>query len=317
MTFKISNKNFLITGGTGQIGSFLTEKLLENNANVTVLGHNIQNLKEIKNLVDTKKIKFIECDLTNEGRIKKIGPLLRDIDFFVHLSSELKLPEPDAISSAYHTIELDIKSTVLLLQQLKQLQGILFTSSVAVYGKPSYIPVDELCPIKPISFYGCGKFAAEKYLKLHSNDKDVPLTILRISTVYGQRDRSNQMIPVFMRKALRNESIDLYGSSSRDFIHISDVIKVIMSAIKLNQNNLFNIGAGKKFSNQFILKKIIEITKSESKITYLEKSTEYDFLCDNSKAIKYLDFNPMVSIEEGLVDEMLWYEKEIQKQSNN
>ena len=63
--------------------------------------------------------------------------------------------------------------------------------------------------------------------------------------------------------------------------------------------------------------KIIEITKSESKITYLEKSTEYDFLCDNSKAIKYLDFNPMVSIEEGLVDEMLWYEKEIQKQSNN
>ena len=317
MTFKISNKNFLITGGTGQIGSFLTEKLLENNANVTVLGHNIQNLKEIKNLVDTKKIKFIECDLTNEGRIKKIGPLLRDIDFFIHLSSELKLPEPDAISSAYHTIELDIKSTVLLLQQLKQLQGILFTSSVAVYGKPSYIPVDELCPIKPISFYGCGKFAAEKYLKLLSNDKDVPLTILRISTVYGQRDRSNQMIPVFMRKALRNESIDLYGSSSRDFIHISDVIKVIMSAIKLNQNNLFNIGTGKKFSNQFILKKIIEITKSESKITYLKKSAEYDFLCDNSKAIKDLDFNPIVSIEEGLVDEMSWYEKEIQKQSNN
>ena len=167
MTFKISNKNFLITGGTGQIGSFLTEKLLENNANVTVLGHNIENLKEIKNLVDTKKIKFIECDLTNEDRIKKIGTLLRDIDFFVHLSSELKLSEPDAISSAYHTIELDIKSTVLLLQQLKQLQGILFTSSVAVYGKPSYIPVDELCPIEPISFYGCGKFAAEKYLKLH------------------------------------------------------------------------------------------------------------------------------------------------------
>ena len=317
MTFKISNKNFLITGGTGQIGSFLTEKLLENNANVTVLGHNIENLKEIKNLVNTKKIKFIECDLTNGDRIKKIGPLLHDIDFFVHLSSELKLPEPDAISSAYHTIELDIKSTVLLLQQLKQLQGILFTSSVAVYGKPSYIPVDELCPIEPISFYGCGKFAAEKYLKLHSNDKDVPLTILRISTVYGQRDRSNQMIPVFMRKALRDESIDLYGSSSRDFIHISDVIKVIMSAIKLNQNNLFNIGTGKKFSNQFILKKIIEITKSESKVTYLEKSTEYDFLCDNSKAIKDLDFNPIVSIEEGLVDEMLWYEKEIQKQSNN
>ena len=68
MTFKISNKNFLITGGTGQIGSFLTEKLLENNANVTVLGHNIENLKEIKNLVDTKKIKYDEI-LTNNNDV--------------------------------------------------------------------------------------------------------------------------------------------------------------------------------------------------------------------------------------------------------
>ena len=58
MTFKISNKNFLITGGTGQIGSFLTEKLLENNANVTVLGHNIANLKEIKNLERFKLERF-------------------------------------------------------------------------------------------------------------------------------------------------------------------------------------------------------------------------------------------------------------------
>ena len=72
MTFKISNKNFLITGGTGQIGSFLTEKLLENNANVTVLGHNIENLKEIKNLVDTKKIKFIKGNVVFMGCLSNI-----------------------------------------------------------------------------------------------------------------------------------------------------------------------------------------------------------------------------------------------------
>jgi UDP-glucose 4-epimerase len=262
-------------------------------------------------LVDTKKIKFVECDLTNENRIKTVGPLLQNVDFLVHLSSEFRFPEPNSLSSAHHTVELDIKGTILLLQQLKQLQGILFTSSAAVYGKPSYLPTDELCPIRPISFYGCSKFATEKYLKLHSNNKNVPLTILRISNVYGQRDRSNQMIPIFTRKALRNELIKLNENGSRDLIHISDVIEAIMSAIKLNQNNLFNIGTGIKFSNHFILKKIIEITKSQSKILRLEKSEDDDFVYDISKATAKLGINPKVSIERGLVDEILWHKKQI------
>lgn len=309
MTFKIAEKNFLITGGTGQIGSFLTEKLLENKANVTVLGHNSNKLKEIKDLVDTKKIKFVECDLTNENRIKTVGPLLQNIDFFVHLSSEFRFPKPNSLSSGHHTVELDIKGTILLLQQLKQLQGILFTSSVGVYGKPSYIPTDELCPTRPISFYGCGKFAAEKYLELHSYNKDIPLTILRISNVYGQRNRSEQAIPIFIRKALRGEPINLYGNSLRDFIHVSDVIEAIMSAIKLNQNNLFNIGTGTKFPSHFILKKIIEITKSKSEIIHSEKAGGYDFVCDISKVTAKLGFNPKVSIEKGLADEILWHKQ--------
>ena len=81
----------------------------------------------------------------------------------------------------------------------------------------------------------------------------------------------------------------------------------ILSAIKLNQNNLFNIGAGMKFSNHFILKKIIEITKSQSKILRLEKSEDYNFVYDISKATAKLGFNSKVSIEKGLVEEILWH----------
>ena len=255
MAFKITEKNFLITGGTGQVGSFLTEKLLENKANVTIIGRDRNNLKEIKDLVDAKKIKFIECDLTDENRIKTIGKLLQNTDFFVHLSSEFRYAESNSLSAAHHTVELDIKGTILLLQQLRQLQGILFTSSIAVYGEPSYIPTDELCPTRPISFYGCGKLSTEKYLKLYCDDKNIPLTILRLAGVYGQRNRSEQAIPIFVRKALRNESINFHGKSIRDYIHVSDVIEAVISAIKLNQTNLFNIGTGIKFSSDFILKK--------------------------------------------------------------
>ena len=119
------------------------------------------------------------------------------------------------------------------------------------------------------------------------------------------------MIPIFTRKALRNEPIKLNENGSRDLIHVSDVIEAIMSAIKLNQNNLFNIGTGIKFSNHFILKKIIEITKSQSKILRLEKSEDDDFVYDISKATAKLGINPKVSIERGLVDEILWHKKQI------
>lgn len=309
MAFKITEKNFLITGGTGQVGSFLTEKLLENKANVTIIGRDRNNLKEIKDLVDAKKIKFIECDLTDENRIKTIGKLLQNTDFFVHLSSEFRYAESNSLSAAHHTVELDIKGTILLLQQLRQLQGILFTSSIAVYGEPSYIPTDELCPTRPISFYGCGKLSTEKYLKLYCDDKNIPLTILRLAGVYGQRNRSEQAIPIFVRKALRNESINFHGKSIRDYIHVSDVIEAVISAIKLNQTNLFNIGTGIKFSSDFILKKIIQITKSQSKILHSEKSAGYDFVCDISKSTTKLDFNPKVSINEGLSDEILWHKQ--------
>lgn len=315
MKSNIYNKNFLITGGTGQVGSFLTEELLKNGANVTVIGRNMKNLKEIKNLVHTKKINFIECDLMNEDNIKEKSDFLQNIDFLVHLSSQFRFSKPNEISSAHHTIGLDIKGIIFLIQQLKKLEGILFASSVAVYGKPADTPVNENFSIKPITFYGCGKFAAEKYLKLHCNNKNIPLTILRISTIYGQRDRSDQMIPIFIEKALKNEPIDVYGKSLRDFVHISDVIRAIISGITLNQNKTINIGTGKGFSNHFILKEIIEITKSKSKIIHHEKSDNYNFVCDNLKAIKELGFVPTVLFEKGLEDEITWYKNELKIES--
>lgn len=311
MTFDVSKKFFLVTGATGQVGSFLVEKLVKEKANVIALGRNKKNLKELKHLVDDGKVKFIECDLTDEKRIKSIGPLLENVDFLAHLSSEYRFPLPNSLSSAFHTVELDLKGTTYLLRELKKLQGILFTSSIAVYGNPSHLPVDESCPINPNYFYGSGKFGTEKFLQLFSKNTNIPLTILRISTVYGPRDRSNQIIPLFIKKALLDETITLHGNASRDFIYISDLIELIMNAIKQNKNDLMNIGSGKKTSIQYIAKKIIEITGSKSKISYSTKPTGYDFVCDISRSVKNLEYSPKTSIEKGLDEEIVWYKKSV------
>lgn len=307
MTYKISEKKILVTGATGQIGSFLIERLVKEDVKVFAVGRNKNELKEIQSFVKSQKIKFLECDITNEKSIKKNLKFLNEIDFFVHLSSGYRFDSLNSMTSNHHTIEQDLEGTIKILKEFKNLEGILFASSVSIYGKPEYLPIDEDCPINPNHFYGVGKFGAEKILQSFASKNNIPLTILRIAAVVGKRDRSNQIIPICVSKALKNETINVNEDSSRDYIHILDLIEFLIGAIKKNKNYILNIGSGKKISAEEIIKKIIKLSKSKSQITYLKKSTGYDIKCDISNAIKNLNYKPKYSIERGILDEICWY----------
>ena len=178
--YKIKNKNILITGGTGQIGSFLSESLVDNGANVTVLGRKISNLKEIKSLVESKKIKFVEYDLINEKNLELVRTKLENIDYLLHFSSEMAELFSSLLKNAMHSVNLNLKGIIQLLKFLPHLDGILYASSIGVYGIPKYLPIDEECPTNPVTFYGCGKLGAEKYLKLHVQLKSYQQNYMKI-----------------------------------------------------------------------------------------------------------------------------------------
>ena len=219
MTYKISKKKILVTGATGQIGSFLIERLVKENVEIFAVSRNKNKLREIQSFVKSQKIKFLECDITNEKSIKKNSKFLNDIDFFVHLSSGYRFDSSNSMTSNHHTIEHDLKGTIKILKEFKNLKGILFASSVSIYGKPEYLPVDEDCSVNPNHFYGVGKFGAEKILQSFALKNKIPLTILRIAAVVGERDRSNQIIPICVNKALKNETINVndFGTIWDDF----------------------------------------------------------------------------------------------------
>ena len=307
MTYKISKKKILITGATGQIGSFLIERLVKENAEIFAVSRNKNKLREIQSFVKSQKIKFLECDITNEKSIKKNSKFLNDIDFFVHLSSGYRFDSSNSMGSNHHTIEHDLKGTIKILKEFKNLKGILFASSVSIYGKPEYLPVDEDCSVNPNHFYGVGKFGAEKIFQSFALKNKIPLTILRIAAVVGERDRSNQIIPICVNKALKNETINVNEKSSRDYIHIFDLVEFLLRAIKKNKNHIVNIGSGEKISAEEIIKKIIKLSNSKSKITYSKKTVGYDLICDISKAIKNFHYKPKYSIEKGILDEIKWY----------
>ena len=165
MTYKISKKKILVTGATGQIGSFLIERLVKENVEIFAVGRNKNKLREIQTFVKSKKIKFLECDITNEKSIKKNSKFLNDINFFVHLSSGYRFGSSGLMVSNHHTIEHDLKGTIKILKKFKNLEGVLFASSVSIYGKPVYLPVDEDCSVNPNHFYGVGKFGGHSICK--------------------------------------------------------------------------------------------------------------------------------------------------------
>lgn len=309
--YKIKNKNILITGGTGQIGSFLSESLVDNGANVTVLGRKISNLKEIKSLVESKKIKFVEYDLINEKNLELVRTKLENIDYLLHFSSEMAELFSSLLKNAMHSVNLNLKGIIQLLKFLPHLDGILYASSIGVYGIPKYLPIDEECPTNPVTFYGCGKLGAEKYLKLFSNTHSVPLTMMRYSSVYGPRNRTKRALPTFINLALEDKPIILHGNGDtfNDFIYISDVIDATKSGILRNQSEIYNIGSGIKCTVLQLAQKIIELTNSKSQIKYSNKSSDYDYVFDISKAKNNLGFFPKVSIEEGLMKEIAWHKK--------
>ena len=315
MTCEISGKKILVTGGTGQVGSFLVEELVKNGAQVFVIGRSEKNLKEIKSLVKTTKIKFLECDLTDIKKINKISKSLSEINFLVHLSSELSEIYDNPIDNACYSVNLNINGIINLLSIVKKLEGVVYASSTAVYGKTGKYPVNEENITNPISFYGCSKLGAEKYLKIFSMFNSIPVTILRYSTIYGPRNRTNQVIPVFIKNALENKIIKLFGKgeSIRDFVYISDVINATMKAIKNNQGGIFNIGTGIKYTMHELAEKISKLTNSKSKIIFEGVSDELSFLANAEKSKIILDFKSKVNLDDGLSKEIEWHQNNMKR----
>lgn len=301
------NKKILIVGGTGQIGSFLAEKLMHKGADVYILGRNIK-----KEYFEDTKIhefeNFIKFDLINDD-FQDIKNKIKDIDYLVHSFSDISHETTDVFHDAHNSINVNLKTLPSLLSGLKSIKGICFLSSIAVYGKTPSHPIDENYLPNPISFYGCGKLGAEKFLKNYCNYIDIPLTILRISQVFGPRNLSNQVIPMFIKKSLKNESINVIDGIFKDFIYVEDVVESIITSILKNKNGVFNIGTGNKISINKIANEILELTRSKKEIQIIKKQKEFDSIIKINKAQSELNFSPKISLEDGLKKEIKWHMK--------
>jgi UDP-glucose 4-epimerase len=274
----------LITGGAGFIGSHLAERLLKDGDEVAV----IDNLStgSLKNIVGIKKnpgFEFTEGDIRNADLM---APLVGKCDVVYHLAAAVgvKLIAEDPV----HTIETNIGGTELVLDLVNKFgKKILIASTSEVYGKNETVPFQEDDDIVLGSTsmsrwsYACSK-AIDEFLGLaFYRQYGLNVVIGRFFNTVGPRQtgRYGMVVPRFVRSALGNEPLTIYGTGkqTRCFSYVGDLVEAVIELMNCEQaaGRVFNIGSNEEISIEQLADKIIEMTESKSTKKYIPIEVAY------------------------------------------
>lgn len=300
---RISDKNILVTGGCGFIGSHLVSALSDI-ATVRV----VDNLSKgsLTNLKKTKKITFVKKDIRTS-----LNRVIRDVNLVFHLAAATSARE--SVNLPTHYAETNVMGTINLLEACRRydIERIVFTSSAAIYGQrtASNNSSREIQEPDPGTPYALGKLVCERYMQLYHELYGLRTTSLRLFNVYGPGQRSGSdyasVIPAFVSRALSGLPIivNADGRQTRDFIHIDDVVQALTLASWKNAASgmILNVGSGKSTSiNE--LAQIVKNLVGKVEIRHAEaRAGEVRFSrADISITQKILGFKPSVKLQDGL-----------------
>ncbi len=289
--------NMLITGGAGFIGSHLATRLLTEGHNIIVVDNLSRgNLRNLPNVSD--KLRFVKGSITDYDLIDK---LVKDIEVVFHLASLSRvMPSIENPEKCFKENVYGVEIIARLCSKYNK--KLVFSSSREVYGTATYIPVDESHPLNPENPYGASKICGEKIIVAYSRCYGLNYAILRLANVYGQKD-FERVIPTFIEKTLRNEPLIIYGGKQIiDFVHVSDIVDVLLKASNYDKNVIANAGSGKGTTIIDLAKLIQEISHGTNKIIMCEKrqGEVESFVAKIDCAKKLLKWEPKTGLKEGI-----------------
>jgi len=303
----LKNKNILVTGGAGFLGSHLVERLVKDKNKVIVL----DNLSSgsIENL-NIKDIEFLEGDVSSQKDLKLLEK--EEIDTVFHLAAQANVPlsvdfpENDFKSNVIGTFN------ILKLVREMQISKIIFPSTPSVLDQKNKMPLSEEARMKPISPYGAAKLAGEAYCHAFYECYKVNVNIIRFFNIYGPR-MNKYVIYDFIRK-LQQDPLKLEilgdGSQIRDYVYVTDAVEaMILTAKRGIPGEIYNVGSGKPVVIKDLAKMIINFMGLNNvKIMCTGTSWPGDIprWYADIKKIQKLEFRPRFPLEEGLKRTVEW-----------
>ena len=299
------NKNILITGGAGFIGSHLTEYLLKAGNHVIVVDSLLRGNKLPASVL--KHIDFHNIDVRNTELLNKLG---QGIDCIFHLAAILGV---DIVAdNPVATMDTEVQGLYSVAQcSLKNnIPSIVYASTSGVYGHNVLEQsVTEEVSISPKTSYAMAKRFNEIYLGSLNEEKGINSVAIRFFNVYGPRQDHRMVIPRFFQQAVNNDPLTVYGSGAqtRDFTWIEDCVKsTVMLAERVKGFEIFNVANQKESSINELATKIIAITKSQSEINLINAPAKrYDYevgrrFGSSQKLFEFTGYQPSTPLETGL-----------------
>lgn len=291
-----NKKNILVTGGAGNIGSELVDALILSGKYYVVILDNLLTGSLNKLPVDHKENwEFVKGDVNEYRDIAEVM-LARRFDYVFHYAAVVGVQRTqDHPISVLNDIQ-GIKN-ILDLSKNTSVKRVFYSSSSEVYGEPVHIPQNEHdTPLNSRVPYAVVKNVGESFLKSYQKEYGLDFTIFRFFNTYGPSQTQDFVISRFLSAALKNEPLTIYGTGdqSRTFCYIDDNVEAVINCFEndLLVNDILNVGSDKVITILELAKIIIELTGSESEITFLPPLPEGDMKRrqpDNSKMKKILN----------------------------
>ncbi len=306
----------LVTGGAGFLGSHLCEYLLNKGHEVICMDNLITGTKDNISDIKSKKFQFVEHN------VSEFINLEGELDYILHFASPAS--PIDYLKLPIQTLKVGALGTHNALGLAKAKKAVFFLASTSeVYGDPLIHPQPEdywgnVNPIGPRGVYDEAKRFAEAITMAYHRTHGINTKIIRIFNTFGPRMRINdgRAIPNFLKQALTGEDLTIYGdgSQTRSFCYVSDLVEGIYRLLTSDQNYPINIGNPNEMTIREMADKILQATNSKSKITYVPLPEDDPKVRqpDITRAKKYLNWEPVVGLGEGLQSTLKYFKEQLQ-----
>lgn len=305
----------LITGGAGNVASALANKLAEDSNNHIVIVDNLStgNLEKVP---QKNNVTFIKADVNNYNDVVPIFGRY-NFDFVFHYAAVVgvkrTLENPIMVLNDIEGIK-----NILSLSKNSGVKRVFYSSSSEVYGEPFEIPQNEkTTPLNSRLPYAIVKNVGEAFFKSYYQEYGLEYTIFRFFNTYGPNQSEDFVVPRFIKLALNNEPITLYGDGlqTRSFCYVTDNIDTCIKVMKSQNcvNDVINVGSDKEITILELAQTIIRVTNSKSDIINLPALEEGDMTrrCPDTTKMKNILGRELVTLEDGIKKLVAHYENRI------
>lgn len=314
------NKSVLITGGLGFIGSNLARLLHEFGAIVTVVdslipqyGGNLFNINGIQ-----KKININICDVRDMHALRF---LLEGKDFLFNLAGQTS--HVDSMADPKTDLEINAAAQLSILETCRLVNKsikIVFASTRQLYGRPEYLPVNELHPVRPVDVNGVNKLAGEKFHILYNDIYGIKSCALRLTNTYGPRmrvkDARQTFLGIWIRLLIEGKPIKVFGDGMqlRDFNYVDDCIMAMLmaGAKEVANGKTYNLGSRQIINLKGLAELMIDIfgngTFEIVPFPHDRIAIDIgDYYSDFSLIQNELGWSPTINLEDGLASTIDYY----------